>query len=215
MIRLVFSWKTCFCCLGQINPHLFQVSLNLVSVYHHACAHCFITKLEVFEGKLSMKRLKRSRGWKRIENKEINLTSPTAISSLHSTPQSGLTLSNFSHSSVKLNTSASFLHRYGEAPSGLVPCGFEGVCMKQDKIQHVHVYKCWFVQKSSNMFGFYFVITVLIHHFELSNSLESKLGTEGMQVTERWGLVLLVGLNEVLFYLKVSCALVPIKSLFL
>lgn len=165
MIRLVFSWQTCFCCLGQINPHLFQVSLNLVSVYHHACAYCFITKLEVFEGKLSMKRLKRSRGWKRIENKEINLTSPTAISSLHSTQQSGLALSNFSHSSVKLNTSASFLHRYGEAPSAPAPCGFEGVCMKQDKIRHVHVYKCWFVQKTSNMLGFYFVITVLIHLF--------------------------------------------------
>lgn len=164
-----------FLLFGTNNPHLFQVSVNLVSVYRHACAYCFITKLEVFEGKLSMKRLKRSRGWKRIENKEINLTSPTAISSLHSSPQSGLTLSNFSHSSVKLNTSASLLHRYGEAPSAAAPCGFEGVCMKQDKIQHVHVYKCWFVQKNtSDMFGFYFVITVLIHHFELSNSLETS-----------------------------------------
>lgn len=167
-------------------------------------------------GKLSMKRLKRSRGWKRIENKEINLTSPTAISSLHSSPQSGLTLSNFSHSSVKLNTSASFLHRYGEAPSAPAPCGFEGVCMKQDKIQQVHVYKCWFVQKKP------------IRHVWLllcNNSPDSSFWAVqqsrkqarcwGKEVTERWGLVLLVGLDEVSFYLKLPCALVPIKSLFL
>lgn len=86
---------TRFCSLGQINPHLFQVSLNLVSVYHCAFAYCFITRLEVLEGKLSMKRLKRSTGWKKIENKEINLTSLTAISFFHSAPQSVLTLSDF------------------------------------------------------------------------------------------------------------------------
>lgn len=46
----------------QINPHLFQVSLSLVSVYHCAFADCIITRFQVLEGKLSMKRLKRSRG---------------------------------------------------------------------------------------------------------------------------------------------------------
>lgn len=86
---------THFCSLGQIIPQMFHVSLSLVSVYHCASACCFITRLEVLEGKLSMKRLKRSRGWKKTENKEINLTSLTAISLLHSAPQSKLTLSNF------------------------------------------------------------------------------------------------------------------------
>lgn len=72
-----------------------------------------------------------------MENKEINLTSVRAIIFFLSTPS----LSNFLHSSVKLNTSASFLHHYGEAPSAPAPCGVEDVCMKQDKIQLVRVYK--------------------------------------------------------------------------
>lgn len=48
--------------LWETNAHLFLVSLNLVSVYHCAFGYCFITRLDVLEGKLSMKRLKRSRG---------------------------------------------------------------------------------------------------------------------------------------------------------
>lgn len=79
----------------QINPHLFQVSLSLGSVYRCAFA-CIITRLEVLEEKLSMKRLTRSRGGKNeIENKEINLTSVTAIILFLSTRSSELTLSNF------------------------------------------------------------------------------------------------------------------------